>query len=169
MASRRIPSLLALEVESANRPSAARQRDSGVDPPHLSREPAVGRASNSIGTAPPRIRCHGKDRGEISGETCQAAIANLEDISCQSCESDCGRRFFTIPTINFRVLYCFIVLLHSRRKIVHFNVTANPTAEWTARANHRSLSGGYRSPVSTKGSRFDLWSGISKQGERDAD
>jgi len=40
--------------------------------------------------------------------------------------------FFTIPTINFRVLYCFIVLLHSRRKIVHFNVTANPTAEWTA-------------------------------------
>jgi putative transposase len=40
--------------------------------------------------------------------------------------------FFTIPTINFRVLYCFIVLLHGRRKIVHFNVTAHPTAEWTA-------------------------------------
>src|SRR5262245_20701686 len=35
--------------------------------------------------------------------------------------------FFTIPTINFRVLYCFIVLLHGRRKIVHFNVTTNPT------------------------------------------
>jgi transposase InsO family protein len=40
--------------------------------------------------------------------------------------------FFTTPTINFRVLYCFIVLLHGRRKIVHFNVTTNPTAEWTA-------------------------------------
>jgi transposase InsO family protein len=40
--------------------------------------------------------------------------------------------FFTIPTINFRVLYCFIVLLHGRRKIVHFNVTEHPTAEWTA-------------------------------------
>jgi transposase InsO family protein len=40
--------------------------------------------------------------------------------------------FFTIPTINFRVLYCFIVLLHDRRKIIHFNVTANPTAAWTA-------------------------------------
>jgi putative transposase len=40
--------------------------------------------------------------------------------------------FFTIPTINFRVLYCFIVLLHDRRKIVHFNVTVNPTAQWTA-------------------------------------
>jgi putative transposase len=40
--------------------------------------------------------------------------------------------FFTIPTINFRVLYSFIVLLHERRKIVHFNVTEHPTAEWTA-------------------------------------
>jgi putative transposase len=40
--------------------------------------------------------------------------------------------FFTIPTINFRVLYCFIVLLHGRRKIVHFNVTSNPTAQWAA-------------------------------------
>ena len=48
--------------------------------------------------------------------------------------------FFTIPTINFRVLYCFIVLLHGRRKIVHFNVTANPTSQWTARADRRSIS-----------------------------
>jgi putative transposase len=40
--------------------------------------------------------------------------------------------FFTIPTINFRVLYCFIVLLHDRRKIVHFNVTEHPTADWTS-------------------------------------
>jgi putative transposase len=40
--------------------------------------------------------------------------------------------FFTIPTINFRVLYCFIVLLHGRRKVVHFNMTEHPTAEWTA-------------------------------------
>src|SRR5262249_17831015 len=39
--------------------------------------------------------------------------------------------FFTIPTINFRVLYCFIVLLHDRRKLVHFNVTEHPTAKWT--------------------------------------
>lgn len=40
--------------------------------------------------------------------------------------------FFTVPTINFRNLYCFIVLLHDRRDIIHFNVTANPTSEWTA-------------------------------------
>jgi len=40
--------------------------------------------------------------------------------------------FFTVPTATFRVLYCFVVLRHERRRVVHFNVTANPAAEWTA-------------------------------------
>ena len=43
-----------------------------------------------------------------------------------------GIDFFTVPTATFRVLYCFIVLRHHRRRVVHFNVTANPTAQWTA-------------------------------------
>ena len=40
--------------------------------------------------------------------------------------------FFTVPTATFRILYCFITICHHRRKIVHFNVTAYPTAQWTA-------------------------------------
>ncbi len=40
--------------------------------------------------------------------------------------------FFTVPTVNFRVLVCFLVLCHDRRTVVHFNVTAHPTARWTA-------------------------------------
>ena len=40
--------------------------------------------------------------------------------------------FFTVPTATFRILFCFIVLRHHRRMVVHFNVTANPTAQWTA-------------------------------------
>ena len=40
--------------------------------------------------------------------------------------------FFTVPTATFRVLYVFIVLHHDRRQIVNFNVTAHPTAQWTA-------------------------------------
>jgi len=39
--------------------------------------------------------------------------------------------FFTVPTIRFQVLYVFLVLAHDRRHILHFNVTAHPTAEWT--------------------------------------
>ncbi len=37
--------------------------------------------------------------------------------------------FFTVPTIRFQVLYVFLVLAHDRRRIVHFNVTAYPTAK----------------------------------------
>jgi transposase InsO family protein len=40
--------------------------------------------------------------------------------------------FFTVPTIRFQVLYVFLVLAHDRRRILHFGVTAHPTAEWTA-------------------------------------
>ena len=41
--------------------------------------------------------------------------------------------FLTLPTIRFQFLYVFLVLLsHARRRILHFNVTAHPTAEWTA-------------------------------------
>jgi hypothetical protein len=40
--------------------------------------------------------------------------------------------FFTVPTVTFNILYGFVVLLHNRRQVVHFNVTAHPTARWTA-------------------------------------
>ena len=41
--------------------------------------------------------------------------------------------FFTVPTATFRVLFVLVMLAHSRRRLVHFNVTEHPTAEWTAR------------------------------------
>jgi putative transposase len=41
--------------------------------------------------------------------------------------------FLTVPTATFRVLYVLVILSHERRRILHFNVTSNPTAAWTAR------------------------------------
>jgi len=38
--------------------------------------------------------------------------------------------FFAVPTVGFRVLYVWFVLAHGRRQLMHFNVTANPTAPW---------------------------------------
>ena len=32
--------------------------------------------------------------------------------------------FFTVPTITFGVLYCFFIIAHDRRRILHFNVTS---------------------------------------------
>src|SRR6266852_2056707 len=38
--------------------------------------------------------------------------------------------FFTVPTITFSVLYCFFVIRHDRRRILHCNVTNHPTSTW---------------------------------------
>ena len=37
--------------------------------------------------------------------------------------------FFAVPTA---VLFVLVVLVHHRRRVVHFNVTEHPTAHWTA-------------------------------------
>jgi hypothetical protein len=38
--------------------------------------------------------------------------------------------FFVVPTVTFKLLYVFVVLVHDRRRIVHSNVTASPSAQW---------------------------------------
>jgi putative transposase len=38
--------------------------------------------------------------------------------------------FFTVPMITFGVLYCFFIIRHDRRRILHFNVTKHPTSAW---------------------------------------
>src|SRR5579863_9306622 len=40
--------------------------------------------------------------------------------------------FFTMPTLAFGVLYCFFVIAHDRRRILHWNVTRYPTAGWVS-------------------------------------
>ena len=39
---------------------------------------------------------------------------------------------FVVPTISFRLLYGFLILLHARRELLWLGVTAHPTAEWIA-------------------------------------
>jgi transposase InsO family protein len=40
--------------------------------------------------------------------------------------------FFTVPTVTFKLLYCFFIISHDRRQIVHFNVTRHPASTWIA-------------------------------------
>ena len=39
--------------------------------------------------------------------------------------------FFTVPTATFRVLHVRFVLSHDRRRVLHFNITEFPSAQWT--------------------------------------
>ena len=41
-----------------------------------------------------------------------------------------GMDFFVVPTVRFRLLYVWFAIDHGRRRILHFNVTSNPTARW---------------------------------------
>ena len=38
--------------------------------------------------------------------------------------------FVMIPTATFQLLHCLFIIHHDRRRILHFNVTTNPTAAW---------------------------------------
>ncbi len=39
--------------------------------------------------------------------------------------------FFVAVTITFRMLYVFVIIEHATRRLVHVNVTAHPSADWT--------------------------------------
>ena len=51
---------------------------------------------------------------------------------------------FVVPTLYFKVLYVFIVISHDRRKIEHFNVTANPCSSWVIQQMREATPFGYR-------------------------
>jgi transposase InsO family protein len=40
--------------------------------------------------------------------------------------------FFTVATVRFEILFVLVILSHDRRRVQHFNITAHPTAAWTA-------------------------------------
>jgi putative transposase len=40
--------------------------------------------------------------------------------------------FFTVPTLTGRLLFVLVVLSHHCRRIAHVNITAHPTAAWSA-------------------------------------
>ena len=38
--------------------------------------------------------------------------------------------FFTVSNLYFRTMYCFFVIEHARRRVLHFNVTFHPISDW---------------------------------------
>lgn len=49
--------------------------------------------------------------------------------------------FFVAVTASFRILYVFVALEIGSRRLVHFNVTEHPTAEWTLQQLREALPG----------------------------
>jgi transposase InsO family protein len=121
-----------------SRPRGTGRPGIGADIQELIREM---RAANPLWGAP---RVHGELR-KLGIEIAQATVAKYLGRRPRTPRSQTWRTFltnhvsplasidfFTVPTATFRVLFVFVVLSHERRRIVHVNVTAHPTAAWTA-------------------------------------
>ena len=65
--------------------------------------------------------------------------------------------FFTVPTLTSQLLYCFFVIEHGRRRILHFNVTRHPSAEWVVQQLREAFPevGPYRYVILDRDSKFD--------------
>ncbi len=65
--------------------------------------------------------------------------------------------FFTVPTVTFKLLYCFFAIEYGRRKILHINTTCHPTAEWVVQQLRETFpeTGQYRSVILDRDSKFD--------------
>ena len=50
--------------------------------------------------------------------------------------------YFVAVTATFRLLYVFVLIEHGSRRLLHFNVTDHPSAEWTLQQLREAL--GYR-------------------------
>ena len=143
LAPQRIPLVLEVEKqESRTRKASARLRSSGTDSKNEPGESALGSAAYPWGLLKLGI--------EVSQATVAKYMARQRKPPSQTWRTFLNNHvrqlvstdFFVVPTVTFRVLYVFIGLAHNRRRLVHFNVTAYPTSEWTTQQIVEAFSWG---------------------------
>jgi hypothetical protein len=54
--------------------------------------------------------------------------------------------FFVVVTATFQLVYVFVIIEVGSRRVLHFNVTRHPTADWTLQQFRECITGddGYR-------------------------
>ncbi len=64
--------------------------------------------------------------------------------------------FFVTATVTFRLLYIFVIIHHSSRRLLHFNLTAHPNAAWTLQQLREAIGfeDGYRYLIHDRDSIF---------------
>ena len=64
--------------------------------------------------------------------------------------------FCVVVTATFRLLYVFVLIEHATRRILHVNVTAHPTADWTLQQLREAIPSdhGYRFLIHDRDSIF---------------
>jgi len=78
--------------------------------------------------------------GQPRGDQCWSTFLRNHATAIFACD------FFVAVTATFRMLYVFVVIEHSTRRLANINVTGNPTADWTLQQLREVVGsgGGYR-------------------------
>src|SRR5215470_5127904 len=133
MASRGVPSVVALEVATARRSTKDTCGGPPADLRDEPREPAMGSATHPRRTPQAWHRCRSDHGGEIYVEETAAPITRLEDLSSQSCRGRCVDR----PVCRADDLVSAVVWIsHPAACTPRATVAGRdntPNAEWLAR------------------------------------
>src|SRR6202035_3889036 len=132
MASRRLPFILAMEIESAGWQANSPVGDTRAYPRDEHCQSAVGSASDPWRTPQARV--------DIGQTSVAKYIVRRRDPPSQGwrtflrnhADGIAAMDMFVVPTISFRLLYGLLIMGHGRRHILWFGITAHPTVEWIA-------------------------------------
>jgi putative transposase len=105
-------------------------RSGAADEP---RQSAVGCTENPRGATQARPDGLAGDGIEVHASASEAAVASVARVSEEPRERSDRLGFLHGADRDLPMLFVLIVLSHGRRRLVHFNVTEHPTADWTAR------------------------------------
>jgi hypothetical protein len=139
--------------------------NSGVHPPDGGRESRLGCSQNTGRASKARLGRFGTNRSSNlkrvrhsgdAGKRCLSFLQNHREVIL-------ALDFFTVPTVTFKLLYCFFVIEHGRRRILHFNLARHPTAEWVVHQLRETLpeAGPYRYVILDRDSKSDAESSPS--------
>jgi transposase InsO family protein len=131
LASQGLAPVLDVEVAHPTRPAAAEPRGPGLDRSNVAGESAVG---------------HRADPGELLKLGIVVSNRSIRRYRWRSPSREGNQSWrtflgnqlkgiwaadlFVVQTIDLQTLYVFFFISHLRRELVHFDVTANPTAGW---------------------------------------
>ena len=79
--------------------------------------------------------CRGQSghRWKVSASAPEGSLPDLGQLLRNHMTVIAAVDMFVVATATFRMLYAVIVLDHHRRRVIHFEVTRNPTQVWLAR------------------------------------
>ena len=124
---------MALEIATARWPAKDGGGHSPAHSRHEHREPALGSAADPRRTAQAWHRCRADPVAKYMARGRQPPSQGWKTFLRNHADGIASMDLFVVPTISFRLLYGFLILQHSRRKLVWLGVTARPSSHWIAR------------------------------------